>query len=145
MLEAFTIPDDGPSSLEAALVEMTNLATDLDGGSIRLYSDPDFEPGAATDAATMNAVQSVFGGYTAGGIAIADVPEPYIAEDNLSYLLTLVSVQWNATGVGDPAQVDGAYILDADGKLRGVRKFSEPKIMGTALDSLPVVVTFRKS
>jgi len=144
MLESFTIPDDGPKPLEEQLAEMVALKTALAGGSIRLFTDPDFTPSIAHTAASMDELEAVFPGYTEGGIEIATVPDHYAADDNKSYLVTLPSVQWNRSDTGAAVLVHGTYAVDADGMLRGAYKFETPKSMANTLDSIIVSVTIRK-
>jgi hypothetical protein len=142
-MEVCTIPDDGPSPLEAAAAEVAALKTALLLGDIRLFTDPDYTPSVAATAAAMDARESVFPGYTAGGISIAAVPEEYLSDDYLSYLLTLTSVQWNRSDAGAEVLVHGLYVVDKDGVLRGVFKFPEPRSMVNTLSSIVASVTFR--
>ena len=143
MLEVFTIPDDGPEPLQAAAAKMAALKTALLLGDIRLWTDPTLEPTVGLTTADMDAIEAVFPGYVAGGISIAAVPDHYLADDNLSYLLTLNSVQWNRSDNGAEVLVHGVYVVDKDDVLRGVRKFATPVSFATTDDSLPVSVTFR--
>lgn len=143
-VQVVVVPDDGVKSLETLMQEGAELKTALAGCELRLYKAGVVGPTFATSLAVLDENEADYDGYTAGGVTVAAVGDPYEAGATGGVLVTVPSVQFNYVDAGgDPNEIGGAYLVDANGKLRGVAEFAEPVTMANNSNSIVVSMSFR--
>lgn len=143
-LQAKTIPDDGVVSLEGLMKEGADLQTSLAAGKLLLFKDT-LTTLTGLTAAILAAQEADFDGYTAGGVAVATVNDPY-EDTNGSVLVTAPLKQFNfvsAAPTVNTNSIGGAAYVDAAGVVRGAFLFDAPVSMALNTDSIPVVMTWR--
>lgn len=120
----------------AMAVILSDVATNLlTGASLKLFSN-DITVSSATTLDMF--VESAYTGYSDVDSLTAN--QVYVDDDNGGVSVGINSRQFNATGGSGstPESVYGFYLVSSGGALLAAANISEPKVMGTDLDSVVV-------
>lgn len=141
-IKTVTFPTTVPKPTEQRLVEAGELQTILALSKLRLIKAGGIGIGGSTNLAALVAAEADFDGYPAGGITLTAWGDPLQDELLGPVLLVAPSKQFNWAHVADDVEneIVGAFVVDADGNLRGVEEFDEPVTMSNTSSGL--VVTF---
>lgn len=145
MVQTVIIPDAEALAREALMALGVNLKTALANCKVALYKSSIPSTGPGSTAATLAASEADYSGYTAGGVTVTAVGDPYLDADTV--IVTIPSQQFNflTPEEDDPVtnNIGGAYVVDAAGKLRGVFPFSGSRPMLSDSNSIVVSLSIR--
>jgi hypothetical protein len=142
MLQNCVIGDNGAATVAGLMAEAVAIKDTLALSKLRLFKSGSVVYGQNTTLAALVLVECDYTGYAAGGVEIAAFNDPYLEAETGKVMLTSPLVQFNtADVVTADNEVGGAFLVDADGALRGVCRFDPPITMAGPTDSIPVVVT----
>lgn len=145
LIQTLICPDNGVEPIEAKVQLATEIQTELVNSKLCLFKAGQILINSLADKELLDSAECDFDGYTAGGVTIAAFGDPIVDAANDSVLLAAPSKQFNyVAGVGEVANdVGGAYLVDANGKLRGVVEFPDPVTLDDNLDGVTVLFVLR--
>jgi hypothetical protein len=139
-LDVVIVPDSGITPRSGLAADAAAWQADLAASKVRLYGAD--MPGITqnTTRAALEAAEVAYDGYTAGGIAVAAMNDPF-RDDDGSFVCISPVTQFNyVDGVGHVSAVaKGFWVEDANGNVRVAKDFPEPVSLASNDDGVPVV------
>lgn len=93
-----------------------------------------------TTLAEVLAVECDFDGYTAGGVAVAALNDPFKeADGSFTVYSPLVQINYVDGATHTANSVGGFAVVDTGGVCRGIFKFADPISVAANTDAVPIV------